>query len=209
MMGINRPSFFRIILFSFSMCAAFLAVAAFLVVVEPASAAQEFRGTISGTVKDPTGAVVRDASITITETSTETANHTKTDSSGEYAVPFLQPGIYQIVVESVGFKKEVREGITLQANEHPLIDIVLQIGDALETVSVTADAPLVDTANASVGQTITTKQVEDFPVNGRTPLTLGRTGGRRRSYLAAVADSPVRQQRSLQLEHRRNSSAGQ
>ena len=66
----------------------------------------------------------------------------------------------------------MREGITLQANEHPSIDMALQLGNTQETVSVSADTPLVDTANASVGQTITTKQVEDFPVNGRTPLTL-------------------------------------
>ena len=134
--------------------------------------AQEFRGTISGTVTDSSGAVIKDAQVTITETSTGTVNRTKTDSAGQYVVPFLQPGTYQIVVEMTSFKRDVRNGITLQANEHPLIDITLQVGNTQETVSVTEDVPLVDTANASVGQVITTKEVEDYPVNGRTPITL-------------------------------------
>ena len=91
------------------------------------------------------------------------------------------------------FKKDVRNGVTLQANEHPLIDMTLQAGNAQETISVTEDAPLVDTANASVGQVITTKEVEDSPVNGRTPITLVELGRRCRSHLAALSDSSLRQ----------------
>src|SRR5271170_5730942 len=92
----------------------------FIALCSPGRAsAQEFRGTISGTVTDPTGAVVKDAPVTITETSTGTVNRTKSDSAGQYVVPFLQPGDYQITIEVKGFKKDVRNGITLQANEHP------------------------------------------------------------------------------------------
>jgi len=171
MIYITELSFLRVGPRWFSLCTVLLAVAALFVFPERANA-QEFRGTISGTVTDPTGAVVRDAPVIITETSTGTINRTRTDNAGQYVVPFLQPGVYQIVVETTGFKKEARNGVTLQANEHPLIDMVLQVGSALETVSVTADAPLIDTANASVGETITTKEVEDLPVDGRTPITL-------------------------------------
>jgi hypothetical protein len=149
---------------------AFLLFAALLLSV--GAGAQEFRGTISGTVTDSTGAIIKDAQVAVTETNTGTINRTKTDSAGQYVVPFLQPGTYQIVVEMTSFKKDVRNGITLQANEHPIIDLTLQVGNAQEVVMVTEDVPLVDTANASVGQVITTKQVEDFPVNGRTPITL-------------------------------------
>src|SRR5215471_11684979 len=95
--------------------------------------AQEFRGTISGTVTDSSGAVIKDAQVTITETNTNTVNRTKTDSAGQYVVPFLQPGTYRIVVEMASFKRDVRDGITLQANEHPLIDMTLQVGNAQET----------------------------------------------------------------------------
>ncbi len=147
-------------------------VCVLLLLIARGADAQEFRGTISGTVTDPTGAVVKDAQVTITETSTGTVNKTTSDKAGQYVVPFLPPGEYQVQVEMHGFKKDVRNGMTLQANEHPIIDMTLQIGNATETVSVTAETPLIDAANASIGQTITTKEVEDFPVNGRTPITL-------------------------------------
>jgi hypothetical protein len=136
------------------------------------ASAQEFRGTISGSVKDPTGALIADAEVIVTETSTGTVNRTKTGSSGEYVVPFLQPGDYQIAVDMTGFRKTVRNGVTLQASDHLMIDLVLEIGSEAQTVNVTADAPLIDTANATVGQTITASAVQDYPVNGRTPVTL-------------------------------------
>jgi hypothetical protein len=119
------------------------------------ASAQEFRGTISGTVTDSSGAIIKDAQVTITEINTGTINRTKTDSAGQYVIPFLQPGAYQIVVEMTSFKKDVRNGVTLQANEHPVIDLALQVGNTQEAVTVTEDVPLVDTANASVGQVIT------------------------------------------------------
>ncbi len=121
---------------------------------------------------DPTGAAVPGASVTIRETETGTINKTQSDTSGQYVVPFLPPGKYEISVEMTGFKKVLRSALTLQSAEHPIIDLTLSLGNVQDTVSVTADTPLVDTANSSVGQVITTKQVEDFPINGRTPLVL-------------------------------------
>lgn len=151
-------------------CALVLSLVLFL--VAPNVHAQEFRGTISGTVTDPSGAVVSNALVTVTETNTGTVNKTKSDASGQYVVPFLPPGTYNIAVELSGFKKFVRNAITLQSAEHPIIDVGLQLGNTQETVNVTSDAPLVDTANSSVGQIVSTAQVEDFPINGRTPLVL-------------------------------------
>lgn len=156
----------------FLLCSAAYVMAVALLLLPLSAKGQEFRGTISGTVTDSSGAVIKDAQVTITETSTGTVNRTKTDSAGQYVVPFLQPGTYQIAVEMTAFKKNVRSGVTLQANEHPIIDVALEVGNAQETVNVTEDAPLIDTANASVGQVISTKEVEDYPVNGRTPITL-------------------------------------
>jgi hypothetical protein len=134
--------------------------------------AQEFRGTISGTITDPSGAAVPNAQVTITEKNTGTINKTTSGSSGEYVVPFLPPGEYQISIETAGFKKVVRSGITLQSAEHPIIDLALSLGSTQETVNVTSEAPLVDAANASVGQVISTAQVANFPINGRTPIIL-------------------------------------
>ena len=174
------------------------------------ASAQEFRGTISGTVTDPTGAVVKDAQVTITETSTGTVNRTKSDSAGQYVVPFLQPGDYQISIEVKGFKKDVRNGITLEANGHPIIDMTLQIGNSVETVSVTADAPLVDTANAAVAQTISTKH------GSRTFQSMAVPRSRWSSWPWALFPTSqpsqihtVRQRWRFQLEYRWNSSASQ
>ncbi|ADW71077.1 outer membrane beta-barrel protein [Granulicella tundricola] len=138
----------------------------------PGLSAQEFRGTISGSVTDPTGAAISGAQVLIRETATGTLNKTLTDASGQYVVPFLPPGTYEVSVEMTGFKKVLRSGLTLESAAHPIIDLTLPLGNTQETISVNADTPLVDTANSSVGQVITTHQVEDFPINGRTPLVL-------------------------------------
>jgi hypothetical protein len=136
------------------------------------ASAQEFRGTISGTVTDPTGAEVPGASIEVVETQTGTINRTTSDKAGQYVAPFLPPGEYSITATKPGFEAFARTGITLQAQEHPIIDLALAVGNANQTVTVTAEAPLVDQENASIGQVISTQSVEDLPLNGRTPVVL-------------------------------------
>jgi hypothetical protein len=134
-------------------------------------AAQEFRATISGTVADPTGAVVPGATVQVRETSTGTINRTVSDAAGQYVVPFLLPGNYTITVTAKGFESFTRTGITLQAQDHPIIDLALQVGSASLTVTVNSAAPLLDTANASVNTVISTGSVADLPLNGRAPST--------------------------------------
>jgi hypothetical protein len=134
--------------------------------------AQEFRGTISGAVTDPTGAVVPGASVKVRETQTGTVNQTVSDGDGQYVVPFLLPGQYEITITAKGFQTVVRKNITLQSQEHPIVSIALPLGNATDTVNVTTDVPLIDQANASVGQVISTESVADLPLNGRTPTTL-------------------------------------
>jgi len=120
----------------------------------PGSAfAQEFRGTISGSVLDPSGAVVPGASVEIVETATGTTNKTTSDKAGLYVVPFLAPGDYSITVTKNGFETLNRGGITLQAQEHPIINLTLTVGSESQSVTVTAEEPLVDQANASIGVT--------------------------------------------------------
>ncbi len=133
---------------------------------------QEFRGTIGGAVTDPAGARIPAAKIVATETSTGTKVQTVSDSSGQYTLPFLAPGDYDISVTSPGFKEYVRKAIHVGSGDHPQIDFKLEVGNATQTVEVTADVSLVNSENASVGQSITTKEVEDLPLNGRTPLVL-------------------------------------
>ncbi len=133
---------------------------------------QEFRGTISGTVTDATGALVPKADVTVRETRTGAVNHTVSDGSGQYVVPFLLPGDYTITVTESGFKTTDRKGITLQAQQHSVVDIQLQIGVASQSVTVTGAPPQLNTADASVGSVIDTESVADLPLNGRTPTTL-------------------------------------
>jgi hypothetical protein len=134
--------------------------------------AQEFRGTISGSVLDQSGAVVPGASVEVRETHTGTLNKTVSDKAGQYVVPFLPPGDYSITVSKAEFQTLTRSGITLQAQEHPIINLTLTVGSTSQTVTVTAEEPLVDQANSSVGQVISTQSVEDLPLNGRTPVVL-------------------------------------
>jgi Carboxypeptidase regulatory-like domain len=134
--------------------------------------AQEFRATLSGAVTDPTGAMVPGASVVVKQTQTGTISRTLSDSSGQYVVPFLSPGDYSVTASGPGFQTVTRNGITLQSQEHPIVNLTLTVGQATETVIVSSGAPLVDLANASVGQVISTESVADLPLNGRAPTTL-------------------------------------
>ena len=158
--------------------------------------AQEFRGTISGSVKDPSGAVVPGAQIVVKEIHTGTTNKTQSDAAGEYVVPFLLPGDYTVTVTAKGFETLTRQGITLQAQEHPIVELGLKVGNQGETVEVTADAPLLDQTNASVGQVISTESVADLPLNGRTPAVLTELA------VGAISEIPP------QLVHPFDNSAG-
>ncbi len=136
--------------------------------------AQEFRATISGSVTDASGSAVPNVKVAATEVKTGTVSQATSDANGKYTIPFLLPGTYEVTAEASGFTTFKRSGVTLGSGDHPVIDVQMQVGAQSQTVSVTADVPLVNNSNASAGQTITTKQVEDLPVNGRTPLMLAQ-----------------------------------
>lgn len=136
--------------------------------------AQEFRATISGTVTDNTGAVVPHASVVVTNMETGGKTKLESNDAGAYAAPSLTPGRYSIQVQAPNFQSVLRNGITLQAGDHPEVDIQLQLGEVSQSVVVDADVPLIDTTNAAIGQSIGTKEVEDLPQNGRTPVVLAQ-----------------------------------
>jgi hypothetical protein len=140
----------------------------------PSLFAQEFRGTISGAVTDATGLSVAGAKVTVTEIHTNTRVDATTESTGQYTAPFLLPGDYDISAKMAGFKEFVRKGVHVGAGEHPVIDIRLQIGDTTVSIEVTAEAPLVNNENASVGSSLSTKEVEDMPLNGGSPWMLAQ-----------------------------------
>lgn len=138
------------------------------------SYAQEFRGTFSGVVTDSQGAAVPGVKITAVDKANGNRNETVSSKTGEYSIPFLTPGSYEIAAEIKGFKTYRRAGLTLSIGEHPVVDIRLEVGDASQSVMVTADTPMIESSNASVGQVITTDEVENLPTNGRTPLMFSR-----------------------------------
>src|SRR5215472_823523 len=143
------------------LCACLLAIPAF---------SQEFRGTLEGRVTDPSGAGIAAAKVTITETHTGARIPTITSAAGQYIAPFLAPGDYEIEIQAQGFRSFVRRGVHAGAEEHVAIDATLAVGDVSQSVEVTADAPLLNTENASVGQTVTTREIEELPLNGRSPM---------------------------------------
>ena len=144
-----------------------------LIVLSPTSLrAQEARGTISGTVMDSNKAVVPGATVTITNVAMGTNNTVTTNESGLYTVPYLIPGTYRILVEGPGFKKYIREGIALQVNDKLEIDAVLEVGGSQETVTVTADAGLVETGTASMGQVVDARRVSELPTPHGDPFFL-------------------------------------
>jgi len=135
--------------------------------------AQEYRGTFSGTVTDPAGAAIPKAKIVATETRTGSKTEGVSEASGAYTIPFLPPGQYDLTAEAQGFKQYVRHGLTLSAGESPVIDIRLEVGAATESVTVTAETPILETSSPTVGQVLITKEVDSLPVNGRVPMMLG------------------------------------
>jgi hypothetical protein len=136
--------------------------------------AQEFRSTITGHVTDPSGASVPNAKIVITKTDTNSRFETVTNTEGLYTAPFLPPGPYELTAEAAGFKKYVHSGIQVGTNERVAADIVLQVGSASESITITGDVPLLNAVTASAGEVVTNHEVENLPMNGRTPLALAR-----------------------------------
>ena len=135
--------------------------------------AQEFRATISGRISDTQNAAVGGVKITVLQISTGTKTETISTSDGNYTVPFLQPASYRLTAEVAGFKRYVRE-LTAGANERLGVDIQLEVGAVTETINVTSESPVLETATASTGQVITSTQIENMPVSGRTPLALAQ-----------------------------------
>ena len=129
-------------------------------------------GTILGTVTDATGAVISGAKVTITNTGTATSRVTETTGAGDYAVPNLVPGPYQVTVEATGFSKGEVSNITLQVAQEVRENVILKTGTATETVTVTSGGVALDTDTSEIAQLVTQKQVDQLPLNGRNFINL-------------------------------------
>lgn len=135
---------------------------------------QEFRATMSGRVVDPQGAVVPNVKLVAMELDTRAVHETVSSSDGQYTLPFLPPGDYRLNAEVAGFKRYVRERFHVSTGDHVSLDVQLEVGQIAETVTVTAETSLLETVSASSGQVINSRQIENMPMNGRTPLVLAQ-----------------------------------
>jgi hypothetical protein len=138
----------------------------------PRLSGQETRGDIVGRVTDPTGAVIGGATVRGVSTATNVATGAKTNVTGDFVLPFLIPGNYNVAVDAPGFKVYVREGITVQVNSRITLNVTLQVGSASETITVVAEAPLVDSASASIGSVVDPRRVAELPLKDGNPVML-------------------------------------
>src|SRR5438093_1020796 len=147
----------------------FVEVIAVLIVLQPCLAfAQTATRTIVGVVKDTSGALIPGVSITVKHTDTGQTRTAISSDSGSYNVPLLPVGAYELTTTMPGFKQQVRTGINLVIGQEAVIDMTLEVGAAAEQITVSEEAPLVNTTLSSTSGLITEQQVKDLPLNGRS-----------------------------------------
>lgn len=125
---------------------------------------QDARGNIVGRVLDASGAVVPGADVRSVNDATGVAVAVKTNDAGNYVLPFLTPGVYTVTAEIQGFRKFERKNIQVRVNENVPLDIQMTVGDVAESISVTAETPLLQTAEASLGQIIDERRIVELPL---------------------------------------------
>src|SRR5215510_2359332 len=130
--------------------------------------AQTATATIVGVVKDTSGALIPGVSITVKHTETGQTRSAISSDSGSYNVPWLPVGAYEVSTMMPGFKQQVRSGINLVIGQQAVIDITLEVGGTAEQITVSEEAPLVNTTLSSTSGLITEQQVKDLPLNGRS-----------------------------------------
>jgi len=133
---------------------------------------QSFRGTILGTVRDSSGAVLPGVMITVTNVGTNVSRTAVTNETGDFVVPELIVGQYSVTAELPGFKKEVSAGLELDVDQRLRVNLRMQVGNISETVEVTGEATLTATDSSTVGTVIDNRKVVDLPLNGRQFLQL-------------------------------------
>jgi len=139
----------------------------FTALVAVAVCAQTYQGRILGVVTDQSGAVVPSAKVTITNTATGVTRSLVTSASGEYVAPNLEPGPYSVTVEANGFQKFERLGLQLEVARDIRVDAALHPGSVSTTVSVTSEAPIINTTNDVLGSTFSNAAINELPLQGR------------------------------------------
>jgi len=148
------------------------AVLLFLMFAGLHAVAQLTTADIIGTVRDSSGALVPKANVTLQHLETHQNLNVVTNNVGSFAFTFVQPGHYSVKVEAAGFKSVTIPDLAVEAGDRARADATLQVGEASQTVEVTAVTPLLQEDNATVSSTVTEHAVEDLPLNGRNFIQL-------------------------------------
>ena len=147
-------------------------------------------GSITGTVRDPQGAAVPKAEVTVTEEKTGVSRVVSATDDGFYNATSLPPGMYSVSTSPAGFKKTIQTGVELHVNENKTVNLDLQVGQVTEVVTVTSESAPVELRSGEVSSLISEKQVTELPLNGRnyaqlalmvpgvSPVTQAGAGGR-------------------------------
>ena len=140
----------------------------FLLLAAASLSAQTFRGTILGTVTDPSGAVIAAAKVTVKNTGTGLERTTETSADGSYSLPELPIGTYMVTVTQAGFQTFIATGVTVDVATERRVDASLKTGEVSTKVEVAGDLlPQVETTSAELGGTLTADTIANLPVNGR------------------------------------------
>jgi hypothetical protein len=140
----------------------FCCVLALMFVASASALAQETRGTIVGHVLDEQGGAMPGVTVTITNVDTNVSTTLTTNSTGYYQAPLLLPGNYRVAAELQGFKTSVRSGVILSVAQQATVDVTLGVGAVSETVTVSGEAPILETGVLTTGQNLDRRSVESL-----------------------------------------------
>ncbi|MGA8870507.1 MAG: carboxypeptidase-like regulatory domain-containing protein, partial [Candidatus Acidiferrales bacterium] len=147
-------------------------------------------GSITGTVTDPSGAVIVGAKVTVTDVQRGVARTLTTDTAGQYSAPSLTPGDYSVSATFTGFQTLNRTGITVGVGQAVRADLVMEVGTAAQTVTVTEAVPIINVSNEVLSSTVEDTQLSQLPINGHLytkvldfqPGVHGNPGGNTPNY---------------------------
>ena len=148
-------------------------IAFLLMLLFAVAAFAQTTASIKGNVTDPSGAAVVGAKVTVTNPAVGIERSTTTNSSGDYEVPALPPGVYNVKVEGSGFQPQEAKNLTLEVSKNSLQNFSMKVATATEVVTVEGTAAVIEATTMTVGQTIDKNTVQEIPLNGRHFVDLG------------------------------------
>ena len=138
------------------------------IAVNPQPGVAQVSAAMTGNVEDTTGATIRDAKITVKSLETGATRVATTDDGGNFRIPSLPLGPQEVKVEKTGFKSMVRTGISLEVGQEVVVNLRLEVGEFVQQVSVSEEAPVVNVTTASVSGVVGEREIKDLPLNGRS-----------------------------------------